>query len=73
MDNVIDRDIKILGGMPVFSETRVPVRIPIEYPEAGDRLDDFLDSHPAVSRAQAIEILKRAKATLAGSSSEDTE
>lgn len=71
MDNVIDRDIKIFGGAPVFSGTRVPVRTLIEYPD--DRLDDFLDSHPAVSRAQAIEILKRAKATLAGSSSEDTE
>ena len=70
MDNVIDRDSDILGGTPVFSGTRVPVRILIEYLEAGDRLDDFLDSHPTVSRGQAIEALKRAKAAIAGSSSE---
>ena len=67
---VIDRRIDILGGTPVFSGTRVPVRILIEYLEAGDRLDDFLDSFPTVSRSQAIEVLERAKATLAGSSSQ---
>ena len=69
-DKVIDRRPDILGGTPVFSGTRVPVRILIEYLEAGDRLDDFLDSFPTVSRNQAIEVLERAKATLAGSSDE---
>ena len=65
-DKVIDRRIDILGGTPVFFGTRVPVRILIEYLEAGDRLDDFLDSFPTVSRSQAIEVLERAKAALAG-------
>ena len=60
-DKVIDRQADILGGTPVFSGTRVPVRILIEYLEAGDRLDDFLDNFPTVSRSQAIEVLKRAK------------
>ena len=69
-DKVIDRQPDILGGTPVFSGTRVPVRILIEHLEAGDRLDDFLDSFPTVSRSQAIEVLERAKATLAGSSDE---
>ena len=69
-DKVIDRRVDILGGTPVFSGTRVPVRILIEYLEAGDRLDDFLDNFPTVSRSQAIEVLERAKATLAGSSSQ---
>ena len=69
-DKVIDRQPDILGGTPVFSGTRVPVRILIEHLEAGDRLDDFLDSFPTVSRSQAIEVLERAKATLAGNSSE---
>ena len=61
-DKVIDRRTDILGGTPVFSGTRVPVRILIEYLEAGDRLDDFLDNYPTVSRSQAIEVLERAKA-----------
>ena len=69
-DQVIDRRVDVLGGTPVFSGTRVPVRILIEYLEAGDRLDDFLDSFPTVSRSQAIEVLERAKATLAGGSGE---
>ena len=69
-DKVIDRRTDILGGTPVFSGTRVPVRILIEYLEAGDRLDDFLDSFPTVSRSQAIEVLERVKATLAESSGE---
>ena len=60
-DKVIDRRVDVLGGTPVFSGTRVPVRILIEYLEAGDRLDDFLDSFPTVSRSQAIEVLERAK------------
>ena len=69
-DKLIDRRVDVLGGTPVFSGTRVPVRILVEYLEAGDRLDDFLDSFPTVSRSQAIEVLERAKATLAGSSSQ---
>lgn len=70
MDKVIDRQPDILGGTPVFFGTRVPVRILIEHLEAGDRLDDFLDSFPTVSRSQAIEVLERAKALLTGNSGE---
>lgn len=69
-DRVIDNDTNVLGTTPVFSGTRVPVRILIEYLEAGDRLDDFLENHPTVSRDQAIEVLERAKRVLAGTSNE---
>ena len=61
-NRVIDRSTDILGGTPVFSGTRVPVRILIEYLEAGDRLDDFPDNFPTVSRSQAIDMLERTKA-----------
>ena len=43
-DKVIDRRVDILSGTPVFSGTRIPVRILIEHLEAGDRLGDFLDN-----------------------------
>ena len=66
----ISRNPDILGGTPVFSGTRVPVRILIEHLEAGDRLDDFLDSYPTVSRDQAIEVLETAKATVIGKADE---
>ena len=39
---LITIDPETLGGMPVFTGTRVPVKTLIDYLEAGDRLDDFL-------------------------------
>lgn len=60
----ISRNPDVLGGAPVFSGTRVPIRILMEYLEAGDRLDDFLNSYPTVTRDQAIEVLKTAKMAL---------
>ena len=55
-DEVINRSADILGGTPVFSGTRVPVRILIEYLEAGDRLDDFLDNFPTYERSYSAVI-----------------
>ena len=69
-DKVISRNPDILGGTPVFSGTRAPVRILIEHLEAGDRLNDFLDSYRTVSRDQAIEVLETAKAALTGTPDE---
>ena len=68
--NVINTDTSILGKTPVFFGTRVPVRILFEYLEAGDRLDDFLENHPTVSRGQAVEVLECANRVLAGTSNE---
>ena len=61
MDTPIDRSPNILGGTPVFAGTRVPVRILMEYLEAGDRLDEFLEDFPSVSRDQAVAVLEKAK------------
>lgn len=61
----IARDPEILGGTPVFAGTRVPVRILLEHLEAGDRLDDFLDDYPTVSREQAVGVLGLAMERLA--------
>ena len=65
-DTLINRDPDILGGTPVFSGTRVPIRILLEYLEAGDRLDEFLENHPTVSLNQAVGVLERAKAMIDG-------
>lgn len=65
-NEAISRNPGILGGTPVFSGTRVPIRILIEHLEAGDRLDDFLDSYPTVSRDQAVAVLKAANTALTG-------
>ncbi len=63
-ESVIKRDPKILGGTPVFSGTRVPVRILWDHLEAGIRLDDFLDDYPTVSREQAVAVLESAAGML---------
>lgn len=65
-DSPIKSDPDILGGVPVFAGTRVPVRILIEHLKAGDRLDEFLEDYPSVSREQALAVIDRAKAILPG-------
>ena len=35
-EKLIDRNPDVLGGTPVFSGTRVPIRIPMEHVEASD-------------------------------------
>ena len=55
---VMHADPEILGGVPVFVGTRVPVKTLYDYLEAGDSLDEFLDDFPAVSREQAIGALE---------------
>ena len=67
---VIERTPEILGGTPVFTGTRVPVRTLLDYLEAGDRLGDFLEDFPTVSREQAVAALELAgEALLADASS----
>jgi uncharacterized protein (DUF433 family) len=61
---VIQRSPDILSGIPVFAGTRVPVKTLIEYLEAGDRLEDFLQDFPTVTREQAAAALKIAKEAL---------
>jgi uncharacterized protein (DUF433 family) len=62
--SVIQSSKEILGGEPVFSGTRVPVRTMIDYLEKGDRLDDFLKDFPTVKRTQAIQVLELAKQSI---------
>lgn len=65
--SVIVSDPEILGGTPCFRGTRVPVDSLIDYLEAGDTLDEFLDNFPSVSREAAIAALEKAKALLTNS------
>lgn len=61
---VIHSDPNILGGMPVFVGTRVPMKTLLDYLEAGDPLNEFLDHFPSVRREQAIATLELAKEML---------
>jgi len=64
MSRIVHTDPDILGGTPVFVGTRVPMRTLLDYLEAGDSLDVFLDHFPSVSREQAIAALELAKKML---------
>jgi uncharacterized protein (DUF433 family) len=61
---VIVRDPEILGGIPCFRGTRVPFQNLLDYLEAGDTLDQFLEQFPTVSREMAIEALEYRTASL---------
>ena len=62
--SVIVRDPEILGGIPCFRGTRVPFQNLLDYLEAGDSLDQFLEQFPTVTREMAIEALESAKDSL---------
>jgi uncharacterized protein (DUF433 family) len=63
-DQLINRDPDILGGMPVFRGTRVPVQNLLDYLAEGQALDAFLDDFPAVTREQAVDVLEVLKRVL---------
>jgi uncharacterized protein (DUF433 family) len=60
----IHSDPEIMGGTPVFVGTRVPVETLLDYLEAGDPLDEFLEDFPSVSREQVVAVLELARRLL---------
>ena len=51
-------DPEIMGGTPVFFGTRVPVQTLLDYLEAGETIDDFLEGFPSVTKQQVISFLE---------------
>lgn len=56
-DSVIVKDPEILGGIPVFRGTRVPMKNLIDYLATGETIDTFLEDFPTVSREQVLQFL----------------
>ncbi len=61
VDQVLSSDPEVQGGAVVFAGTRVPLKNLIDYLEAGDSLEEFLDDFPSVTREQAVAVLDLAK------------
>jgi len=61
---VVHSDPEILGGTPVFVETRVPAQTLFDYLEGGETLDEFLHQFPSVKREQALAALETARDSL---------
>ena len=57
-------DPEILGGLPVFVGTRVPIDTLLTYLRKGKRIEDFIDDFPTVSQEQAEALLLLAEKEL---------
>ena len=64
MESVIVRNPDILGGTPVFRQTRVPFQALLDYLEQGETLNDFLTDFPTVTKEAAVGALEQAKMAL---------
>src|SRR6266850_2099433 len=64
LSDIVRCDPDVLGGMPVFAGTRVPIQSLFDYLEGGETLDEFLRQFPSVKRDQTIAALDLARATL---------
>ena len=60
MDSIVVVDKQILGGVPCFAGTRVPVRSLFDHLEAGYTVDYFLAQFPTVRREQVLALLESA-------------
>ena len=69
MESPISVSPDVLGGTAVFAGTRVPVQTLLDYLEAGESIDDFLDGFPSVKREQIVSFLELAKDRLVESAS----
>lgn len=61
---LITSDREILGGIPVFAGTRVPIKTLFDYLERSYPLDEFLEDFPTVGREQALAVLTLMKEKL---------
>lgn len=59
--SVVSISPEIMAGAAVFRGTRVPVQTLLDYLEAGESIDDFLEGFPSVTRQEVIVFLKQAK------------
>ena len=56
-------DLETLGGTPIFTGTRVPVKSLFDWLET-ESLDEFLENFPSVKKEQALEVLRFANRLL---------
>ena len=60
----ITRDLNVHSGAPVFTGTRIAVKILFDYLAEGQRLDDFVKQYPSVSREQAVAAIEEVEGFL---------
>ena len=60
----ITRDPGLHSGAPVFTGTRIAVKILFDYLADGQRIEDFVKEYPSVSREQAVAAIEEIEALL---------
>ena len=58
LGKIINIDPGILGGTPVFSGTRVPVKNLFDYLEAGKSIDSFIEDYDTINKEQILQLLE---------------
>jgi uncharacterized protein (DUF433 family) len=58
---IVSRNPDVMGGAVVFAGTRVPVQTLLDYLQAGESIDDFLQGFPSVTRGQVLAFLQEPK------------
>jgi uncharacterized protein (DUF433 family) len=66
-EDLIERNPEKMGGVAVFTGTRVPIEFLFQFLEDDQTLETFLDQFPTVSRAQAQAVLGASRDLLLGS------
>ena len=66
-EQLFERDPQKMGGVAVFTGTRVPVEFLFQFLEDDQTLETFLDQFPTVTRAQARGVLDASRELLLGS------
>ncbi len=57
LDEVIWVNPQRMSGAPCFRDTRVPVQSLIDFLEAGETIDQFLQLYPSITRQQVLTVL----------------
>ena len=61
-EQLVTQSPDVLGGVPVFAGTRVPVQNLIDYLAEGESINDFLEDFPSVRKDQVLRFLERSGA-----------
>ena len=64
LKGIVHSDPEIMGGTPVFVDTRVPLQNLFDYLEGGESIEDFLDAFPTAKREQVIAVIEAGKLTV---------
>ena len=64
MSNPITISPEIQSGVPVFTGTRVPVKILFDYLKGGNSLEEFFEDFPSVTKEQVNRVLDIAENVL---------